>query len=340
MTPVTWVACALFIAANPYEVVDNSAPVNGGIAQSLNYEAWWNHPLTQDFWNAANPFAPLKFETEPRYFDPYGWQMANTPFRLGLMGYNDVFVVPTVQTTGSANGRFGLIEADSWVRYPFYLQPDVLLNLTGNWNAVYWNGPGSPRLAAQAELYSLDLETVFLGNGPWTTSFAFHPQIVTDYEHPLTRHGFNFDGRAVSMYRASPEWLYVMGIAFWDRVDLFVIPEVGAVWTPNANWEVRLLFPRSRVNFRICQTPESQTWVYGGLEFTVDSYQVDSQNLAGSDRVQFRNWEAVWGIRNDRSRATWMLEAGIIFARRVSFESATPAFNVHSTGIFRVGLWF
>ena len=51
--------------------------------------------------------------------------------------------------------------------------------------------------------------------------------------------------RAVAFYRTSPQWTWVGGVVYWDRVNDRVLPYAGAIWIPNDHTELRLLFPEA-----------------------------------------------------------------------------------------------
>jgi hypothetical protein len=307
----------------------------------LASDGWWNDPKWNEFLDLINPFATPPLPREPRYVDPYGWQFLQDPFRIGFTKHDEVDVIPAADVSGrGASGSMQITEFYSWARYSFLYAPDVLVNLTGIFDGYYWSGPTQPQLPGQVDRLSLDMEGVLLGNGPVTTTIGFHPQLVADFEHPLTNQALNFDGRVVNTHRISPEWLLVYGLAVWDRVNVLFIPEVGAVWTPNDRWELRMLFPRSQFSYRLGEIGGGQTWLTSVVEYVVQAYQVNIEDADRLDRIQIRDWRATFGLRQDFYRISWGADIGIVFNRRVSFQGTTPGFHLDPSALFRVSFWF
>lgn len=306
-------------------------------------------PLSDDCWSDNSCWQTLTDlwdtyvtpeERDDRYFDPYGWQYAQDPFRLGVVKHDELVFLPAAATSGSANGSMQITEFYSWLRLSELVRPNVLLNWTGNADGLYFSGPQAPSIPGQVGRLSLDMEAVFIGPGATNTSIGFHPQLVTDNWEHLTDKALNFDGRIVNTYRYSPEWRLVYGVAFWDRVDVLVIPEVGVVWTPNDRWELRLLFPRSQFSYRIGEVGGGQMWLNSVLEYTVQSYQVGMENPRLIDRMQLQDWRFTTGVRQDFFDSSWTADVGVVFDRNVKFDGPTQNFDVAPTALFRVGLWF
>src|SRR5262249_23708300 len=151
--------------------------------------------------------------------------------------------------------------------------PGVLFNGTGYFNARWWDGPSGVALPGQVDQVSTDLELGFFNDGPWSGQIAFHPQIVETYEGRLDQNAFNFNCRIVTTYQASHEWSFVGGVAFWDRVNLIVVPHVGVIWTPNNRWEFRILYPRSRISYFVGNWGDGDVWIYGQAEYTAEAFQ-------------------------------------------------------------------
>ncbi|MFO0917911.1 MAG: hypothetical protein U0872_06295 [Planctomycetaceae bacterium] len=298
-----------------------------------------NWLTSQDWSHYINPFAPMDIEREPRYVDPYGWQFLQVPYRLGWVKHDELNFLPAAETSGAATGSMQTTEFYSWLRYSYLAHPDVLVNLTGIWDGYYWSGPMQPNLPGQVDRLSLDMEAALLGHGPVNTTIGFHPQIVMDPEDHLTKNAFNFDGRIVNTHRLSDEWLLVYGVAFWDRVNVLVIPEVGAVWMPDDRWEFRLLFPRSQFSYRLGELNGGQTWITSVVEYVVQAYQVKMPG-AGDDRIQLQDWRASVGLRQDYERISWEFDAGVVFDRNIKFRDDVSEFDIDPTGLLRFAFWF
>lgn len=332
-------ACMLGGMLGRAALADDELPPSGGFPAMMG-GTWWSDPQVQNMLELANPFSHPVIPREPRYVDPYGWQFLQDPFRLGFTKHDEIVVLPAADLRGPGFGTMRATEFYSWLRYSYLAQPDLLVNLTGTFDGYYWTGPAQPQLPGQVDRLSLDMEAVLLGHGPINTAIGFHPQLVNDYEDHPTSKAFSFDGRVINTQRISPDVLLVYGFAVWNRVDLILIPEVGAVWTPNDRWEFRLLFPRSQFSYRLGEINGGQTWLTSVVEYVVQAYQVDIPDVDRRDRIQIQDWRASAGVRQDYDRISWTADVGVVFDRHVTFQETTPDFDLDPTALFRVGLWF
>jgi hypothetical protein len=94
--------------------------------------------------------------------------------------------------------------------------------------------------------------------------------------------------------------MVALGVAFWNRVDNFLIPYAGVVWTPNDYWEFRIMFPKSRISYFLGNWWGSAAWVYCGLEYNVEAYQISLVGPSGQDeKIQIADYRAVVGLRSE-----------------------------------------
>ena len=304
----------------------------------------WN--LFHDLADVFNPFTPTTVPVVPGYYDPYGWQASygtngHQPWRLGWMLYHDFAILPNSSVSGGATGGMKIVEWSSNLRLSQLIAPGVLFNATGYFNAHYWDGPGGVALPGQVDQISLDMELGFYNDGPWSAQLGFHPQIVDGYEARLNRYAFNFDGRAIVSYLASPNWTLVGGLAFWDRVDLLVVPHVGAIWTPASRWELRLLYPKTRISYYLGRKGTSDFWIYGSAEYTAEAWQANIGNpTVVADRIQLTDDRISLGVRWDSGRCSVFVEGGYVFNRQAKFAGPTPNFDLSNVGMIRAGVRF
>lgn len=302
--------------------------------------------LLDELIDTFNPFSKAPVRVLPGYYDPYGWQASYgtdgyQPWRLGWSLFHDFAFMPTSAVTGGTTGEMQMSEWNSYTRLSELIAPGVLFNGTGYFNAHYWSGPGGIALPGQVDQISADLELGFFNNGPWSAQIAFHPQIVDGYEAALNPYAFNFDGRAIATYLASPNWSFVAGVAFWDRVDLLVVPHVGAIWTPGPRWELRLLFPRTRISYYIGRRGRTDFWLYGIAEYTAEAWQANiGDPTIVADRIQITDDRLSLGLRWDAGRHSVFVEAGYIFNRQAKFAGPTPDFDIANCGTLRAGFRF
>ena len=302
----------------------------------------WEDPAFERLITEINPFAPLEFPVLQGYFDPYGWQMltgSNGPqgYRLGWSTFNEFTLLPAAPVFGTT-GNMKIVEWNSNAKYSHLIRPGVLFDGTFWFSARWWDGPGGIALPGQVDLISADLLLGLFNEGRWSAQIAFHPQIVETYEAKLDRNAFNFDGRAIVNYTASPEWKFVGGVAFWDRVDLLIVPHVGAIRTPNNRWEIRALFPKSRISYFLGRFNNADFWVFTQYEYTAEAWQTVISDPKYSDRTQIIDQRLTAGVRWDSGRYSFYADAGYVFDRQAKFAGATPDFNLGDTAIMTFGV--
>lgn len=302
----------------------------------------WSDEAFNHLIQEINPFAHLDYPVLEGYFDPFGWQMltgSNGPqgYRLGWSTYNQLTLLPAANVSGTT-GNMKILEWNSNAKYSGLIRPGVLFDGTFWLSARWWDGPGGINLPGQVDLFSADLLLGLFNDGPWDTQIAFHPQIVETYEARLDWNAFNFDGRIVTTYTASPHWKLVGGLAVWDRVDTLFIPMAGVIWTPDDRWEVRATFPRARISYFMGNWKNADFWVYGQYEYTAEAWQTIVTNPKYSDRMQIVDQRLTAGIRWDSERYTFFLEGGYVFDRQAKFAGPTPNFDIADTAMATFGV--
>jgi len=168
------------------------------------------------------------------------------------------------------------------------------------------------------------------------SKYPLHPVAVGEYAGFLF---VNLDGNAMLFYRASPQWMFVLGVGYWDRVDKIILPYAGAVWNPNDQWELRLLFPKTRISYFLGTVNDGAHWLYASGEYHVESYQISQPGISGQ-QVQFQDWRIAVGLRSDHTTYDKFVEVGYVFGRNVDFLKTTPGFSINDTFMLRAGVKF
>jgi hypothetical protein len=267
------------------------------------------------------------------------------PYRFGWSSRYDIGYLPQANVhDGGATGKLGIMEINSAWRYttgwPAGL-PQSIFSVTPEFNYRSWSGPNTPGLPPNVFRFAGDFELATPGNNPISYQLGFTPAFVSDLAASPNSDSFNWDARGVVFLRATPEFMVALGVAFWNRVDNFLIPYAGVVWTPNDYWEFRLLFPKSRISYFLGNWWGSATWAYGGLEYNVEAYQIGLVSPNGQDeKIQISDYRAVFGLRSEGGGVTGFIEGGWVFDRQVAFLHGTPGFDINTGFMCRLGLRF
>ncbi|MBS0265361.1 MAG: hypothetical protein JSS02_25730, partial [Planctomycetes bacterium] len=171
------------------------------------------------------------------------------PYRFGWTSRYDIAFLPQQGVSGGgAYGNFGVFEFNMAGRYTM-APPDGISNLifsiTPEFNYRSWSGPTVPALPPNVFRFASDFELATPANYPVSLQLGFTPAFVTDFSASPTSDAWNYDVRGAVFIRTNPHWMIALGAAYWHRVDDFLIPYAGVVWTPNDIWELRLMFPRT-----------------------------------------------------------------------------------------------
>ncbi len=265
------------------------------------------------------------------------------PFRLGWQPRFDVGYLPA-RSISPGGGKFGIFAFDSEVRNNTPLRNGSVFSLAPQFGLRTWDGPNLPgggTLPGVVYRLGTDLEYSTTAAGPWSFTLGFNPSTNTDFARTPSSNAFNFDGRAMLFYRASPQWMYVVGIGYLDRVHNYILPYSGVVWTPNDRTELRLLFPESRFSHYIGNYFRDDKWVYVSAGFHVEAYQIEINRYGGNqkDQIELSDWRAVLGLRSENDYISSFIEGGIVFHREVDFLRS-PGFDISNGFILRGGLRF
>lgn len=286
----------------------------------------------------------------PPIYDRFGGPMSISglngpqPFRYGWKPRLDAGYLPG-ENVSRGQGEFAIFELDTEFRNTVPVSDGSAFSVAPQVGLRTWE---SPTLVGFGDLpnvvYHLgsDFEYSTSASGPWSYSLGFTPSINTDFESSLGSDAFNFDARALLFYRQSMQWMYVLGVGYLDRVHNYVLPYVGAVWTPTDRTELRLMFPESRISHYIGNYFSDDKWVYASAGFHVESYQIeiDYPGFSRDEQIELRDWRAVIGLRSENDYISTFIEGGIVFDRQVDFRHGTSDFEIDSGLILRGGLRF
>lgn len=280
------------------------------------------------------------------YYDPFSTQqfaygsVGTTPHRLGWSGYQEGVYVPSAPTHGVA-GSFQATEWNGGTRYSTLLKNGLLFTWTGHSNTRYWSGPSGLAMPPYGQRFISDFQLASVDPGPWNWQIGVTPQVNSDFQRQLTNDAYMVDGRVVFLNKISPQLTLAIGAAFWNRATEHYIPYGGLIWTPDDRWEVRATFPKSRVSVYLGNAEQTDFWLYGTGEYTIDAYQIDLEDAArNKDRAEFRDYRVLLGINATRPAWSAYLEGGYITNRHVEFRGDIPGFGISDAWILRAGLGY
>jgi len=303
----------------------------------------YQQPMMQDPWSSNAPMGPYITPQEPMMY-MYGMN-GSQPMRFGWQDRIDAFFIPKAGTNGPNVGQFGITGVDIEKEYTTPLGMSGWVGrIAPQFGYRSWNGPKDPTPTTDlpANGYRLGLGMALQSpnfNGI-TYEIAFNPSVGTDFDSSLTSDAYMFDAQAAGYWRINPEWLLAFGAFYWDRVDSIILPYGGVVWTPNDIWELRILFPSSRISVFVGAPWNIPTWMYAAIEYHVEAYQVRPEMLGEQTRVQMSDIRLTGGFRWETGSVTSFLEAGYVFGREVRYKKPGTGFDVDDAFIARIGLQY
>lgn len=262
------------------------------------------------------------------------------PYRMGFTPKMDATYLASASAKSPGNGGFSSTEMNFELAHTQQVGPGWIFTNTPQAGFRLWDGPGTPDLPGSVYRLGWDFTLATPIVGLWSMQLDFNPSINTDFQSGLAREALNLDGNAMFFYRASPQWMLVLGAGYWDRVDKIILPYAGVVWNPNDLWEFRLLFPKSRISYFVGNVGGAAHWLYATGEYHVESYQIEQPGVGGNQQVQFQDWRVALGLRSDHVWYDKFVEVGYVFGRNVDFKTTTPGFSFSDTLMLRAGVKF
>jgi hypothetical protein len=262
------------------------------------------------------------------------------PYRFGFTPRMDYTYIAPAGVQSPGQGRFTSNEFNFELAHTQAVGPGWIFTNTPQAGIRLWEGPGVPDLPGSVYRLGWDFTLATPIVGLWSMQLDFNPSINTDFDGSLGREALNLDGNAMLFYRASPQWMFVIGAGYWDRVDKIILPYAGVVWNPNDLWELRLLFPKTRISYFVGNFANGSHWLYATGEYHVESYQINQPGVSDNQQVQIQDWRLALGLRSDHVTYDKFIEVGYVFGRNVDFLNTTPGFGMNDTLMIRAGVKF
>ena len=287
--------------------------------------------------------SPTPDQLFANYYDPFSTQFTYgtdgaQQYQYGWLSYNDAVFIPESPARG-VPGQMQILEWNSWVRFSTRVGDRLIFSWTPEFNGEFWRPPAGLGLPLYVNEFKSDFKLASVNPGRWNWQVGFTPQLNADLKRSLDANAYLFDGRAVALFRASPNWTLACGVEYWNRVHNYVIPYGGVIWTPNNRWEFRLLFPNSRVSYYLGNHHSFDLWAYASAEYLIEAYQIDT-TMGIKERGQWKDYEVLFGFDAGKGKYSAFLQAGVIFDRHVRFNGPTPDFNLGNSVLVRTGFIF
>jgi hypothetical protein len=258
------------------------------------------------------------------------------PYRYGMQGRIDAGFIPGEEIEG-VGADLEVFELDAENRYT---QPTSFGWIYSFAHQFSWRNydeiGGALPFPNDVFRSAWDFELATPANGSFSYVLGFTPALNTDFEDNSTSDAWTFDARAIAFYRSAPQWTWVGGVVYWDRVNDRLLPYVGAIWIPNDHTELRLTFPEGRIS-KFFGTPWGiALWYYLRAEFHVEAYEFEDSGF--KDQYEINDWRVMLGLRSENAAGVaTFIEGGWIFDRHLEYLNG-PELDIESGFLIRGGL--
>lgn len=246
---------------------------------------------------------------------------------------------------GSDDLKINDIEFATTAKLKHFFGANQPLRVSPGFILHYWAGPDSTKnplfdLPAQAYSVYLSLDHITDPSAVWgfdnTVRFGYY----SDFSNSSSD-GFRVTGKVLVWYRVNPYTVGKIGIEYFDRVDVKMLPAFGVYMTPNSDMKLDLYFPRTKLSQRLPNYNNKEGWVYVGGEYGGGSWVIDRRNGA-NDQADINDVRAFIGTEWRGPKChTASLEFGYVFNREIVYRSnANLVLDLEDTVMFRAGFTY
>ena len=252
------------------------------------------------------------------------------------------------QTFITRNGTRGLgltaIELATTLNLPNFAGTTQALRFTPGFNFNWWNGPRTPETGADmpprtyGTYLAMDYSTPW--NRPYGGEINFTVGLYTDFNE-VTSDSVRFTGVALGWFKLNPTTTFKLGIEYFDRVDIKLLPAGGLFIYPNPNLKFDLYFPRPRIATRFNNVSGRQVWGYFGGEYGGGSWTYKRITGVG-DQGDVNDITLFLGVEwMGPQQSSGLFEVGYVFDREIVYRSdPTNRISIGDGVMFRAGIAF
>lgn len=227
-----------------------------------------------------------------------------------------------------------------WSQQPLYIAPAFSVNT--------FSGPeASTGADLPGSTYGASLDFSWRSNPDQIIGAELLFSVGSFSEWNLARSdGILFRGRGLGVVRLTPTTTFKLGIIYYDRVDIKMLPAFGVFCRPNPGTKIDLFFPEPRYARYLATIGTHDVWwylegEYGGGSWTIDRDDGREDQFDYND-IRFRGgWE--WGP-TERMRAgqrSWFFDLGVAFERQIVYRyNPQDNLNLGTAFMLRLGLGY
>jgi hypothetical protein len=241
------------------------------------------------------------------------------------LGINDAEVATTLTIANFAGGT-----------QPVRISPGFIFS--------FWDGPGTLVTGAElpAQAYSAYIATDYITDPSRPAGLEANVAIgmYSDFVN-VSSDSWRITGTILGWRQVNSYSTAKLGIEYYDRVDIKLLPAIGVFMAPNPDLKFDIYFPRPKLAQRIRYFDRYQGWAYIGAEYGGGSWTVQ---LAGpvDTQVDINDVRAFVGAEWVGPRGvTGFFEFGYVFGRNLVYRTdASDKIKLADAYMIRTGIAF
>ena len=217
------------------------------------------------------------------------------------------------------------IEVATTATWPRFLGGPQPLRISPGFAAHWWRGPDTATTGVDLPPRAYSLYLAFDHTSDPARGFGFDNNftvgVYSDFDN-LSSDSLRVTGRLVGWRRINEYLVGKIGVEYFDRIRVKLLPVVGIYANPNPDMKIDLAFPRSKISHRIPNFNNFEGWAYVGAEYGGGSWAIDRE--AGfEDQVDINDVRAFIGLEwIGPRRVTGFFDFGYVFERELVYRTA------------------
>ena len=135
--------------------------------------------------------------------------------------------------------------------------------------------------------------------------------VYSDFDN-LSSDSLRLTGRLVGWRRINEYMVGKIGVEYYDRLRIKLLPVFGIYANPNPDMKIDLSFPSSKISHRIPNFNDFEGWMYVGAEYGGGSWAID-RTAGFEDQVDINDVRAFMGLEwMGPRRVTGFFEFGYV----------------------------
>jgi len=164
-------------------------------------------------------------------------------------------------------------------------QPGAYFYVAPGGSLVWWNGPSSPDMSPNGFGTFIDFSVQPRFNDVFRMIAWGRVGAFSDFVN-VTSDAMRYQGQLEGIYTATPQVDVHAGVIYYGRARVKILPKVGVVWTPDENWELRLMFPNPKVSRRLWRGQQADWWGYVHMDYGGGSWDINGLGLTDYNDIR------------------------------------------------------